>query len=587
MSAGKKLPLSKLFLLTLPVLVLLTLVGFSNFVYADTDCDSEEECEEKIESTTKELKKVQEKAGSVAKKIGELVGQLTLTQSEINELENDIRALENEIKILNQNLEDRRQKLSKKIELRNRVIRNYSKRGVLNDLELFLSYLPSNKLNGFQYATVSYIFEKTLTSEAISLIGMINKEISDFESDKKETETLRGELGVSQKQLIALQAQLDKQKKEEQAVLGDLQEKQEDLQGKIDDLNAKQQEILAAKSGDSNGTVGDYEAAQQKLPDPGFSPAFAASSYGAFTHRKGMSQYGARGRASSGQDYKEIIKFYYKTEVEEKDIPDEICVEGQGDMDFQKYLYGLGEMPSDWPMDALKAQAVAARSYALRYANQDKCICTSESCQVFVSSKSKSPPSRWKQAVDETENEVLEDGGVVAYYSSTTGGYIENVGWDAKGDWPGDAYEKKGASPWFFKAWYTKSYSTSSSTCGLSNPWLDEEEMADILNAWVVWRKGSGSEQDHITPVTTSCWGGDPYSHDEMAEKASDYGSEFTSVSSDVDVEISNGGYTSKITFKTNKGSISIDGQEFKAVFNLRAPGYISLKNKLFDFVTK
>lgn len=571
----------------LAIALFATIAVFTGYAYADTDCDTEEECAKEIESTTKELNKVKDKASAVAKKVTELVGQLTLTQSEINGLEADINDLQDELDKLNKSLADRRQKLSQKIDLRNRVIRNYSKRGVLNDLELFLSYLPTNKLNGFQFATVSYMFEKSLTSEAISLIGMINKEITLFEADKKEAEVLKADLEQSKKDLIVLKSQLDKQKAEEQKVLGDLQSKEDDLEDRISKLNAKQQEILAAKAGDSNGTVGDYAQSEQKLPDPGFSPAFAASSYGAYTHRKGMSQYGAKGRASAGQDYEDIIKFYYKTGVEEKDVPDKLCVQGYGDMDFQKYLYGLGEMPSDWPSDALKAQAVAARSYALRYANQDKCICTSESCQVFVKSKSDSPPSNWKKAVDDTKGEVLEDGGITAYYSSTTGGYISNIGWDTKGDWPGDAYEKKAGSPWFFKAWYTKSYSSSSGTCGRSNPWLDEEEMADILNAWVVWRKGSSDEKEHISPVTTGCWGGDPYSLGEMADKADKYGAKFTSVSSNVDVSISNGGYTSKVTFNTNRGIVEIDGTEFKSVFNLRAPGYISIRNVLYDFVTK
>ena len=35
-----------------------------------------------------------------------------------------------------------------------------------------------------------------------------------------------------------------------------------------------------------------------------------------------------------------------------------------GDMTMQQYLYGLDEMPNSWPAEALKAQAVAARSYA-------------------------------------------------------------------------------------------------------------------------------------------------------------------------------------------------------------------------------
>jgi hypothetical protein len=182
--------------------------------------------------------------------------------------------------------------------------------------------------------------------------------------------------------------------------------------------------------------------------------------------------------------------------------------------------------------------------------------------------------------VDNTKKKIV-DGDVVTYYSSTTGGYIENVGWDTDGSWPGSAYEKKAGSPWFYKAWYTKSYADNS-TCGHDHPWLTEKEMADILNSWVVYKKGSSDEKAHISPTTTSCWGGDPYSLDKMAEKADKYGEKYTSVSS-VDTEISNGGYTAEVIFKTNRGTVRVDGSTFKTVFNLRAPGYVAIRSRLFD----
>jgi len=227
-------------------------------------------------------------------------------------------------------------------------------------------------------------------------------------------------------------------------------------------------------------------------------------------------------------------------------------------------------------MDALKAQAIAARTYAYKRGGP---ICITQSCQVFIKSKSDNPPSRWKEAVDETKNMVL-DNPKTAQYSSTTGGYINNVGWD--GNWPNDSYEKE--SPWFYKAWYTESYYVSSDKCGRSHPWLDEEEMADILNAWVVWK--NGGDTDRISPVTTSCWGGNPYSMDEMANKAEDLDKKYSDINS-VSVSYSDGGYTSKIKFGTDKGTVEIDGQVFKTVYNLRAPGYIAIKTPLYNIEKK
>ena len=106
----------------------------------------------------------------------------------------------------------------------------------------------------------------------------------------------------------------------------------------------------------------------------------------------------------------------------DKDTSGKIKVSGYGSMDFETdYLYGIAEMPSSWDKEALKAQAVAARTYAYRYMKEGKEICTTEACQVFNKSKSSNPPESWKQAVKETKGKVLED--VVTYYASTHGGY--------------------------------------------------------------------------------------------------------------------------------------------------------------------
>ena len=44
---------------------------------------------------------------------------------------------------------------------------------------------------------------------------------------------------------------------------------------------------------------------------------------------------------------------------------------------FEEYLLGIGEVPSSWPSEALRAQAVAARSFALykirKYGLQPTC----------------------------------------------------------------------------------------------------------------------------------------------------------------------------------------------------------------------
>ena len=100
--------------------------------------------------------------------------------------------------------------------------------------------------------------------------------------------------------------------------------------------------------------------------------------------------------------------------------------------------------------------------------------------------------------------------------------------------------------------------------------------MADIVNAWQVVYKGGG-DASRVTPVDTSCWGGNPYSKSELSSIGG-----YNSVSG-VSVVYSNGGSTQSVTLQTNKSSVTIGCEEFKKAFNLRAPGYIGLKSSLFN----
>lgn len=257
-------------------------------------------------------------------------------------------------------------------------------------------------------------------------------------------------------------------------------------------------------------------------------------------------------------------------------------------IDVEDYLYGVlyHEVGSWWPMEALKAQAIAARTYAYRYKSQGSSICTNEACQVYNAGKADNPPDAWRQAVEQTRGQVLED--VTTYYSSTTGGYVTPLGWDTTDGQGGSnfldrAYEKLAGSPWVIKAWYRKGYSSSGDSCGRSSPWLSSSEMADIINAaQVLYNGGSNDETSRITPVTTSCWGGNPYSPDDLRSVSDKYGGGISSVTG---VSVNQGsGTTNEVVFQTDKGEKRFSGSNFKTAFNLRAPGYTSIPQSGFAF---
>lgn len=108
-------------------------------------------------------------------------------------------------------------------------------------------------------------------------------------------------------------------------------------------------------------------------------------------------------------------------------------IEVIGVLPMQDYLLGVvgHEMPRTWPLEALKAQAVAARSYALavkrQRKNQSYDLESSILDQVFKVPVS-ADESQWqnvKLAVEQTEDEVLLDQtgkALKAYYHSHCGG---------------------------------------------------------------------------------------------------------------------------------------------------------------------
>ena len=566
-------------------------VGFFSIVVFAEDIDQQvgeldwqkENLQKEYDSLSDKISDLKNEISGLETDIGSLSNNLSDNQAQLEKINNEIVNIENSIEEIKKDLDDKKIILDKEVTRKHLTIRGLYKTSRINP---FYKLLENSSLDT---VTQGIRYQVKVVDQAKEFITNLNNEIKKNTDQKNELEGFVNNLSSQKSQLAAIVTKLALEKKTTEEKISELSTEQEgikrdlsNISQAISELTNKQQELLGQKSGDFYASLGDGLAVDdsKSSPDynPGFSPAFAAFSYGAFTHRNGMSQYGAKARAEDGQSYEEIIRFYYRTGIDTKDdFPEEVSVEGYGNMDYQRYLYGLGEMPDSWPMEALKAQAIAARTYAYKRGGT---ICITQSCQVFIKSKSDNPPSRWQEAVDNTKNMILNNPST-AQYSSTTGGYINNVGWD--GDWPNNSYEKKAGSPWFYKAWYTLGTNINSAKCGMDNPWLNEEEMTDILNAWVVWKNGGDSNR--ISPVTTDCWGGDPYSHEEMAEKADDLGDKFTDINS-VSVGY-NDGYTNSITFNTNNGSITIDGQVFKTIFNLRAPGYIAIKTPLYNLVRK
>ena len=105
--------------------------------------------------------------------------------------------------------------------------------------------------------------------------------------------------------------------------------------------------------------------------------------------------------------------------------------------DLEEYIIGVvaGEMPALFEVEALKAQAVAARTYALSYLETG--ISPTTSNQVYITQEEMKEKWQYnyekyynkiKQAVYSTKKEIItfQDKPIKAYYYSRSNGYTEN-----------------------------------------------------------------------------------------------------------------------------------------------------------------
>ena len=561
--------MKKLFTDLLFVLLLL----FSSFIFlksvgfisaegcasSDYDCQISE-IQREIDARLPAHEKNKEDLAGLRTQISEISKKITNIQSQLKKFESDIESREEELAYTRKIFEEK-------------TVSQYKSLRLYDPILPFLS--SDNASTAFRELT----FRQKAADEDRKVMEEYANDLSKLKSDKDTLEKSKTSLASLQKQVS------DKEK----TLAGEVTK----VETYISSLSSKQNELMALKAGGFSTSVGDTPGTLEPCSgppgssnfcDPGFRPAFAAFSFGA-PHRTGMSQYGAYGRSKSGQNAETILSAYYQGASLNKgySVPGSITVTGYGSIPFEdNYLLGIYEVPESWGdnggFEALKAQAVAARSYAMAVTNNGATsICATESCQVY---KPQLKSGKWAEAVRATRGWVLEKDGKAAstYYASTSGGYtISQWGWsgikDASGDWPGTAYEKVSGSPWFYKGWYK---SRSGSSCGRSSPWLTSTEIADILNAYKVLYEGGG-DISRISPIDTNCWGGNPYSVSELSSIGG-----YISVSS-VSVVYNNGGFTQTVSFSTNKGSKTLTGEEFKKAFNLRAPGYIGLKSSLFN----
>jgi SpoIID/LytB domain protein len=321
---------------------------------------------------------------------------------------------------------------------------------------------------------------------------------------------------------------------------------------------------------------------------------YAVYTYGAGTHHYGLSQWGAKGRAADGFNYRQIIEFYYKSSVVKKPEYRNLNIKTTTSREFpiEEYLLGIyGEMPASFGEEALKAQAVAARSYVVkRTAQGTNPICVDARCQVFGNPSNAN--RSWKKAVEDTKNEFIkDDNGAGFQYSALSGGYVYPGGFDLDKDanpqvWPKDAYENILNKKSFYNSWISATHIASAikGECGVNSSWLSKAEVADLLNAYKFYAKGGS--RDYIG-YTSGCTYPSGYNLNDLKSKVDQPVNEVNSIilrrvlnpEAPPNQILTN----SSLTFQTDKGDITLSFKDFKTIYNIRAKGGLNISSNIIN----
>jgi len=514
-----------------------------------------------------------------------LESQLKSLQVQINGIKTRVGLIEKDLEIKKKNIDNSYKNLAKQEKLLYKTIRDFYIKSYYNSpLLVFLSGKDASKI------TQVLAYQKAATDQDKVIITNVALSIEDLETKKENLER-------EQQRLTEVKTNLDIQSTKLDIIVQGAKSYQAVLSSQIAQLSTRQQQILAEKQASLNLPTslgaGPLYCTDDRKIDPGFSPAFAFYTYG-IPHRIGMNQYGAYGRANAGQSHEDILRAYYDGISFESRPNINIKVSGYAEMPLEQYLLGIYEVPDNWHIEALKAQAIAARSYAISYTNNGANeICTNQKCQVY---KGGNKGGNWEQAVKQTDGKVMVNAGqvITAWYASTAGGYTftsNDVGWNSKPwtkrlrDTSGDvgsfqdlqnnAYDKD--SPCFYSAQgFRKEYNKSA--------WLKQNEVTDIVNV-VLLARADSSIREHLyqndkpNPAQTDTW-----NEDKVKQELRNRGITPYSSISDIGIDWDKGsGQTTSIRISGDAGDASFDGSEFKNFFNLRAPANIQIVGPLYN----
>lgn len=435
------------------VIILILTVGFSPFInitpQAQSSADIQKEIDKQrealnatkgdIESLKNQIANTEVALESAEEGIPKLQAQLENTQKELelNQKELELLKQENELKV----------SIKKQlvIEQQDALDSAYQQWRIKKDNFATSIHIDDPRMNNMGTFLASKVlgFSDDGIKEVANQISDLTNQINASESIVGSLENQKRELETKKKELEDAIAYYNFVISSSSNNITTLQDNVSKIENTISTLTQEQKDALleearlAQQNGGGGQSIGGCVLADDNNVDNNVYICGLGNDFQQ-GHQVGMSQWGAFGMANSGFIYQNILTFYYSGVTISGGYENTtVNVSGYGSRNIEDYVAGQGEVPAKacgnsdqvasnpakyvadnpnflwdcWPEEAIKAQAIAYRTYGVYNAGF---MFNDARSQVYNGSQN----TRW--AADETRGQVLTFNGQVieALYSA-------------------------------------------------------------------------------------------------------------------------------------------------------------------------
>jgi peptidoglycan hydrolase CwlO-like protein len=435
------------------LIIFIILLGFTPFINITPEAQSSADIQKEIDKQREDLKNTkndieflknqiadsQNGLANAADGLPKLQAQLESNQKELELNEKELQLLKQE----NALKESIKQKLL--VEQQGALDSAYQQWRIKKDNFATSAQLDDTRMNNMGTFLASKVlgFSDDGIKEVGNEINQLNEQINASETLVGNLNQQREELNRKKKEIEDAIAYYNYVINNNSGSIANLQENVSRIENAISSLTQEQRDALLeeARLAQQNGGGGQSVAGCGIFDDNNVDNNIYLCGLGndfQQGHQVGMSQWGAHGMALNGFNAQSILTFYYtNVSVAGGYEGTTVNVQGYGSRNIEDYVAGQGEVPVKacgnqdqvnanpskyvvdnpnflwdcWPEEAIKAQAIAYRTYGVYNAGF---MFNDARSQVYNGSQN----SRW--AADETRGQILTFGGspIEALYSA-------------------------------------------------------------------------------------------------------------------------------------------------------------------------